>query len=106
VHLSSIAHEFANASSNQELITERRLIFISRKGSAQVAETAAASLAVAASHPRWRTAKIKLIVNVVQTVVLLIACRGVSAQSLPSPWINTDIGAPILASAELCKRWV
>jgi regulation of enolase protein 1 (concanavalin A-like superfamily) len=41
----------------------------------------------------------RLIVGVVQTAVLLVACRGVSAQSLPSPWINTDVGAPTLAGS-------
>jgi regulation of enolase protein 1 (concanavalin A-like superfamily) len=41
----------------------------------------------------------RLIVGVVQTAVLLVACRGVSAQSLPSPWSNTDVGAPILSGS-------
>jgi regulation of enolase protein 1 (concanavalin A-like superfamily) len=41
----------------------------------------------------------RLIVGVVQTAVLLVACRGVSAQSLPSPWSNTDVGAPTLAGS-------
>jgi regulation of enolase protein 1 (concanavalin A-like superfamily) len=39
----------------------------------------------------------KLIVAVAYTVVLLATCRAVNAQSLPSPWTNTDVGGPTLA---------
>jgi regulation of enolase protein 1 (concanavalin A-like superfamily) len=36
---------------------------------------------------------------VIQVVLLFAACRIVSAQSLPSPWINTSVGAPTLAGS-------
>ncbi len=39
----------------------------------------------------------KVTTLVIQVVVLFAACRIVSAQSLPSPWISTDVGAPTLA---------
>ena len=36
---------------------------------------------------------------IIQLVLLFATCRVVSAQSPPSPWINTDIGAPALAGS-------
>jgi regulation of enolase protein 1 (concanavalin A-like superfamily) len=36
---------------------------------------------------------------IIQVVLLLAACRIASAQSLPSPWIHTDVGAPTLAGS-------
>jgi regulation of enolase protein 1 (concanavalin A-like superfamily) len=64
--------------------------------------TAASLLRVAARIRQGGSASVRrsrLIVGVVQTAVLLVACRGVSAQSLPSPWSNTDVGAPILSGS-------
>ncbi len=39
------------------------------------------------------------IAGVIQTVGLLVACRGVYAQSLPAPWTSADVGAPTLAGS-------
>ena len=33
------------------------------------------------------------------TFLILIACRTVGAQSLPAPWTNADVGAPVLSGS-------
>jgi regulation of enolase protein 1 (concanavalin A-like superfamily) len=41
----------------------------------------------------------RLVASVVQIVLLLVVSRGVNAQSLPAPWVNADVGAPVLAGS-------
>jgi regulation of enolase protein 1 (concanavalin A-like superfamily) len=41
----------------------------------------------------------RLVVCVVQLILLFAVGQGVSAQSLPTPWVRADIGAPTLAGS-------